>query len=261
MATAGLRGELADDLTSRSTQLGFRILLLRRSAAKTPQQERLCFLARSTQSGAWIRRLGLKDPAELLALDLSVLACDEPPALGDPCEPIYTICTHGRRDPCCAEYGRSLIRQLNGADEPSLHKRVWESSHLGGHRFAANLACFPDAVFYGQVEPEEVGGVLDACRDGLIYMPRYRGRSAFSPTVQAADHYLRSRLGIRSLDDLQLVSEQETGANTFGVKFTGAGGEIHRVEVEIHEGRLRPESCNKDKLTPVRRYAMRYVDG
>lgn len=261
MASGWSLGGVAEELTAVSKRLGFRTLLLRRSAARTPRDTRLCFLARCAPSGTWIRRLEIQSPEELLNLDFSVFAYDKPPNIGSACQPIYCICTHGRRDPCCAEYGRRLMRRLNEIDDPSVQESVWESSHQGGHRFAANLACFPHGVFYGRVEPAEVQKVLTAHSKGLISLPHYRGRSAFSRAAQAADYFLRSRLDVRGLDDLQLVGEEEVGPQVVEVGFAGVGDSRHRVEVRLSEGPMRRESCNKDKLTPVVNYEMRYLNG
>ncbi|MBW3590449.1 MAG: hypothetical protein KY393_01130 [Actinobacteria bacterium] len=261
MASGWSLGGVAEELTAISKRLGFRTLLLRRSAARTPQDTRLCFLVRSAPSGTWIRHLEIQSPGELLNLDFSVLAYDEPPDVGSECQPVYCVCTHGRRDPCCAEYGRRLMRRLNEIDDPSIQECVWESSHQGGHRFAANLACFPHGVFYGRVKPEEVEELLAAHAKGVISLSHYRGRSAFSRAAQAADHFLRSRLGVRGLDDLQLAGEEVVGSNVVEVAFAGMEGSRHRVEVRLSEGPLRRESCNKDKLTPVTDYEMRYLNG
>lgn len=259
MQTADLAGDLANELTAQSKQHGFRILLMRRSAARTPPSGRSCFMVRCTQSGTWMRRLALSSPGDLKDIDLRLLASDRPPALGEPCEPLYAVCTHGRRDPCCAEYGRRLMRRLQDIDDPSLTENLWESSHQGGHRFAANLACFPQGAFYGYVEPEGAADLLRAHAQGVPELANYRGRSAFSPVAQAADHFLRSHLTVRGLDDLRLAGEEQTDPQTHEVVFA-LDGQRHRVEVRVSEGPMRRESCNKDKMTPVTRYRMRRLD-
>ena len=58
--------------------------------------------------------------------------------------PLVLVCTHGRRDRCCAVKGRPLVNELEklypfnrGSDV------VWETSHIKGHRFAATLLLMP----------------------------------------------------------------------------------------------------------------------
>ena len=70
-------------------------------------------------------------------------------------------------------------------------ERLWQSSHLGGHRFAPNLSSCrrdparPDSRRAGP----GVAGLLD---DGRIPLDLYRGRTAYAPPVQAAELFVRS---------------------------------------------------------------------
>ena len=54
------------------------------------------------------------------------------PAFPLPPAPLLLVCTHGRRDACCAQFGRptamALARRYGTA--------VWETTHVGGDRFA-----------------------------------------------------------------------------------------------------------------------------
>ena len=52
--------------------------------------------------------------------------------------PVVVVCTHGRRDVCCAERGRPLAA-ATALEHPGA---VWESTHVGGDRFAGE----PDRV-------------------------------------------------------------------------------------------------------------------
>src|SRR5215211_7167819 len=45
--------------------------------------------------------------------------------------PLYIVCTHGKRDRCCALYGRPLYDALRHETDSG---RVWQSSHVGGDR-------------------------------------------------------------------------------------------------------------------------------
>lgn len=260
MATEGLAGELADQLAKLSSELDFRVLLIRRQAGRRPHRSRRCFLVRSAGNRPWIRRLTISDPADLLDTDLGVLASDEEPSLGDPCPPMYLICTHGRRDPCCAEYGRALSRDLRGGCDQSLAECIWESSHQGGHRFAANLACFPHALFYGQVTPDTGRRIMEAYPEGSIVLEHYRGRSVYSRVGQAADYLVRTRDRLTGIDEVRIQGEQKTSEERYELSVaTPAGSET--VVLRLEQGPLRPESCNKPKLTPLVRYEMEQVNG
>ena len=64
-------------------------------------------------------------------------------------DPLLLVCTHGRRDRCCALDGRALAAALAAAEEP----HVWECSHLGGHRFAPTALVLPTGYLYGHLDP------------------------------------------------------------------------------------------------------------
>lgn len=253
LTTSAIDPEVGAELNRLSKEHGFRIMLIRRGAGRSSGGARSCFLARSAQSETWMERLEMANPAELLTVDLDVLSRPLPPGLGEPAGPLWAICTHGRRDPCCAEYGRRLIRMwAENAVDDTCHG-LWESSHQGGHRFAANLALFPHALFYGQIEVGNAQQIVDAYRDGRLTLDGYRGRSAFDGVTQAADYLVRRRENITGIDDLRPAGKADLGAGRYRVTFDSPSGEVG-VLLEVDEGPLRPESCNKPKLTPSKIY-------
>ena len=114
-------------------------------------------------------------------------------------DPLFVVCTHGRRDPCCAERGRPLAQALAAAAAGA----VWESTHVGGDRFAGNLVAFPHGLYFGRVEPEEAADIARDYGDGRIArLDRYRGRSCDPFPVQAAERAVRERTGAARIDDV-----------------------------------------------------------
>ena len=112
-------------------------------------------------------------------------------------QPLVVVCTHGRRDPCCAERGRPVAEGLAAAF-PDLS---WESTHVGGDRFAGNLVAFPHGLYFGRVEPDEAPEIARGYAEGRIArLDRYRGRSSDPPHVQAAEVALRDHLGLDRID-------------------------------------------------------------
>ncbi|MGY1772816.1 sucrase ferredoxin [Blastococcus sp. SYSU D00813] len=108
----------------------------------------------------------------------------------------YLVCAHGGHDACCALRGRPVARGLlaAGAD-------VWECSHLGGDRFAANVVVLPLGVYYGRV-PGDGTELLAAHEKEQVALPFLRGRAGLAPAVQAAQHHARAELGLLGVDDL-----------------------------------------------------------
>ncbi len=101
-------------------------------------------------------------------------------------EPTYFVCTNGQRDLCCARYGLPAYRELRAL----VGGRAWQTTHVGGHRFAPNVVVLPQGVLYGRVHPDEVPGFVAEVEAGRVSMPHVRGRSAFPPEAQAAEAVL-----------------------------------------------------------------------
>jgi hypothetical protein len=116
--------------------------------------------------------------------------------------PLFVVCTHGKRDRCCAKYGRPLYDGLKGKVDPEW---VWQSTHVGGDRFAGNVVVLPEGLFYGRVGEEDLDPILDDYFDGRIHLERYRGRSAYTFGVQAAELAVREKTGLTGVHDVELL--------------------------------------------------------
>ena len=229
LTQSGLDAAVAAALAARCRRHQVRPLLIRRPGFARPGRRRQCYLAHSGDRRSWVRGLSVEDPAELLALDWSVLASDRAPVLGEtPSAPVSLVCTNGRHDRCCAVYGRPLARALVAAGVPE----VWECSHIGGDRFAANLVCLPEGVYFGRVGPDEGPAVVADYRRGLLTLDRYRGRSSYPPLVQAAEMFVRQGSGTRELDGLVLLRAEQTGDHTLDATFAVRAETVWRVRVD-----------------------------
>ena len=127
-----------------------------------------------------------EDDDELLGLDVeSVLEGRSHPAgravTQDPAS-LYAVCAHGTHDVCCAIRGRPVAAALDRA-RPG---QVWESSHVGGDRFAANVLVLPSGLLYGKVVESAAGALAEAVDRGGVLHHHLRGRVGFQPDVQAA---------------------------------------------------------------------------
>jgi hypothetical protein len=202
-------GQALHELGRRTTA---RVLLIRRNA-RTPEPDRvrgrvLCF-AIDTRD-AWLGRRDLDRIEDAVTLDPRARRDFEPSS-----GPVFVVCTHGRRDPCCAERGRPLAEALAAAAPAA----AWESTHVGGDRFAGNVVAFPHGVTFGRVEPNEAAAIVGAHREGRIGpIHRYRGRTSDPFDVQAADAAIRSRHDLDRIDDVRLrdrIRTRQTSEVTF----------------------------------------------
>jgi hypothetical protein len=186
---------VARALLARADEADVKVHLIRRTARRGSPVPRTCFLAVTARGGAWIERHELHDPAEVLELDLTLRAPDPATKWA---RPVYAVCTHGKRDPCCARRGRPLARALR-AHRPD---ETWQIGHIGGHRFAATFLAFPHGLAFGRVPAAAGPGIVDALEAGEIALEHLRGRAGDPWMVQAADVLVRRELGLRALDAL-----------------------------------------------------------
>jgi Sucrase/ferredoxin-like len=222
-----------------------RLLFIRR-----PRSEHhgiVCYTGTTPERGGRLFRLELESHDDLVGLDL--FGRDRGALLGTP---LLAVCTHGKRDRCCARYGRPLYDAVSDQIDPDW---VWQCTHVGGDRFAGNVVCFPEGLYFGRVGLGDVWPLLDDYLAGRIYVDRYRGRCAYSFPVQAAERELRVRLGLRGVDDLRLAGSKRVDGG-WRVAFDAAGRH-HELEVEAVEGELAYLTCDADQPKRPRRYVVR----
>ena len=116
------------------------------------------------------------------------------------------VCTNGRHDACCATYGRPLVRDLR--DSPWA-AQVWECSHIGGDRWAANLVLLPDSLYFGHQDSTSARRVLAAHDAGRLELLGFRGRTTSRLVEQAAEHHVRVTLQLDRLDAVRAIERPD----------------------------------------------------
>lgn len=143
-------------------------------------------------------------------------------------EPLFIACTHGKRDPCCAKYGLRAYRAL----VDHVGDLAWQATHVGGCRFAGNVVCFPHGIYYGHVEPDEIGTTVQEFRAHRLYLDKYRGRLSLSVEADVAEYFLRLHTGVRELAQFRLLDVQHETAQRWCARFVSCtNGAIHRLHV------------------------------
>lgn len=240
---SGLPDDLVADVTARTDALGIRIQLVRRhdrdGRATAPDT---AYLVRSVSGSSWARRFDVASPADLAGLPLEAVMGPTPPALGDAVTAaIHLVCTHGRRDACCAQLGRATASAFAGAATET--DEVWETTHTGGHRFAANVVVLPTGHVYGRVDPEQAEAVVAAHAEHQVLPALLRGRSCDDTWGQVADVAVRQHLGLTGVEDVRVVATRETDDDAI-VTLEVTGGETLRVTLRRSQtGSARPFSC------------------
>jgi hypothetical protein len=216
-----------------------RVQLIRRPTGRGTREEpaspapRTVFVARSSGAAPWLARGTVTDLDQVAEWPVDELRSGNLPAGLTQCaNDLILVCTNGRRDACCAKYGRAAADALrnHGAHD------VWETTHLGGHRFAPAVLQLPSGYQYGGGAATTL--TTDACR----------GRSGLSPDAQVAELAVLTELGASRPVPLDVDETDGQGA----LVVTGTEGRRWQVSIELEDaGTSRPESCGKPAL-PLR---------
>jgi len=209
---SGLDPEISATLARTATheqtpQQQIRIQLIRRPRPLMhgSGRSKTAYIVHSGPS-AWARRITFERDEELLALPIGDALQAHPSQVGDAVDhPLFLVCTHGSRDRCCAELGRPVALSLcdyvadaasdASTDEAHAGIEIWETSHVGGHRFAGNVVVLPEGLVYGRLDAAAARTVVEAHRSGQVATDWLRGRSGYPPAVQAAEVFARQRTG------------------------------------------------------------------
>lgn len=248
-ADSRLPAPLAARLHARATRAGVRVLLIRRLGRYQPHR-RTCLLAHAGPPDERFLETVLLDRVDdVLELDLEALGRGEQPGAGPAtAERHYLTCTNGRRDPCCAALGRPVARALGDR----LPGRAWQTTHLGGHRFAANVLVLPDGLLFGRLDAGQAVSLAAALEEGRLPVEHLRGRSGLPPAVQAAEILLRRELGLTDADAAPAVAQDPP---TFAL---AEGRWVVRVDPRPLPA--RQVSCHGDKLEAPVEWRLRSIE-
>jgi hypothetical protein len=185
-----------------------------------------------------------REPRELLDLDLR-----SPVTAAGP-QDVALVCTHGRHDLCCAIEGRPVAAAL-AADSGW---EVWETSHLGGDRFAANLLLLPEGDLVGGLDGPAAVEVARAYRGGLLLAPHHRGRLGRPAVEQAGLHHVMVALGEQRRGAVQVERITQLGERQWvlAVVHRGPGGAAVSYRVQLSATWSVPARLTCAAVTPSR---------
>ena len=197
-------------LVESAEEFGVRMQLIRRPGRRRAGDVRSVFLGWTAGDSPWLRCAEVSASAPALTeRDLKELADGIVPSFGvgwD--EPVFLVCTHGKRSVCCARLGTPLAQALANRHRGP----VWETTHVGGHRFAANLVILPHGLYYGPVGVGPAAAAIDAYQRGAVVVDRYRGRAGQARADQEAEYARLAEAGVLPLPLSALSAEREPGA-------------------------------------------------
>jgi hypothetical protein len=240
---SGLSDQVKQHLRGQVAAVPHGRLLFIRRPDRRRRPELVAFAASSRPGEESLRRFEFEAYEDLRGMDLRA---------GSPAaQPLFLVCTHGKHDPCCARHGRPLYEALRDELDPDW---AWQVTHIGGDRFAGNLVCLPEGLYYGRVDRDTAGTVLDEHFARRVLLDHYRGRSIYTFPVQAAERSVREATGLIGIDDLSL--EKVERRNGYCDVTFAAAGSSHTVHVEEEPGDLTLLTCSSEAPKRPRRYVV-----
>lgn len=234
-----------NSLLDQAELAGVRTQFIRRTAARRAVPPHTVYLAHTTGPQPWLLTATVEDLEELRGLDLAAVAAGRRPDFGAPSDPVLLVCTHGQREICCARYGRPTATTL--ADR--FGDAVWETSHVGGDRFAGNIVCLPYGTYHGRASAANAASIGAAALRGDVVVRHFRGRSGWPAAVQAADCYARRLTGVTEVHAVRRRGYQAHPDGRTQVDLSVRGRELRVVVRPAPLGRPFLTSCAVGAIT------------
>jgi hypothetical protein len=223
----------------RSRVPGMRMALIKQTDRNSGPLS--AFWAFSSELGPRLFRTDF-DTYQELSLDFEQLQ-------GEAAQTMFAVCTHGTHDLCCAQFGNKIYSEMSASSED-----VWQVSHIGGCRFAPNVVCLPHGVVYGRVERVDCAAIVSTYNQGLLLLPKLRGRSCYAKPAQAAEQFLRTAKHLAALQDLRLTGQEEIEPGRWSMTFLTRDSVQHQVSVAREENHRNTfKSCSAMELSPRER--------
>jgi hypothetical protein len=213
------------------------------------------FIVRSREREPFIVEFALDAYERLLEINVAAVASGQSLEGGSLMKgALFLVCTHGKRDKCCAKFGYPLYKSLS--EQTALP--LWQSSHVGGDRFAANLICFPHGIFYAHVTGEGGRRIIDEYEGRRLVLDEYRGRVCYSYPVQAAEFFIRRESGIVLIDGLRQLDCERLSERRWRARFISTNdGRVHEAEVASRPSDFQTYiTCHSDEEKRVVQYLL-----
>jgi hypothetical protein len=221
MESKGIPQNLRDLVASvKSAKLPVRFLLF--TGEQSGSSTRILLFRRQERfsSGYLRRELRVDAIAEVAPLLSEYLTED---GFSIECQPSeiqdYFVCTHGSHDKCCAHYGYPFYRKAKAIADSLEQVRVWQVSHIGGHRFAPTVLSLPDGRYYGALDEEAFAAIAQRKGDINALNWVYRGWGILPKQAQVVEReillqhgweFMQSRVICSVTEDTQVQLCYET---------------------------------------------------
>lgn len=171
------------------------------------------------------------------------------------------VCTHGAMDACCGKFGYPVYERLRDIAENSDELRVWRTSHIGGHRFAATILDLPEGRGWGHLDAETAERALRRDVPAADLAEKYRGWASLRTDLeQVAERAILAREGWEWTGYLKSSSVSRAGDNGGGevrIEYSspdGAVSGVYEATVEPAESVMTLPKTGAGPLEEVQKY-------
>lgn len=210
------------------------------------------YVAKSDESEPKLFEFDFKSYEELLGLDINKVLEGNSHLRK---EPLVLVCTNGAYDKCCGKYGFSVYLEAAKNENGFI---AWQTTHLGGHRFAANVLFLPYGIYYGRVSKENINDFIECSMIKNIDLAHYRGRSCYNKDVQAAEYFLRTKTGIKEISGFSFISLKNLDKENSIIEFVSQSDEkAYYVHIKKNkEAFTNYTSCKDQEKSPITQYGL-----
>ena len=122
---------------------------------------------------------------------------------------------------------------------------MWQTTHVGGHRYAPNVVYLPGDWFLGFVHADLSVDLVNRLDQGVLDLHHIRGRAGLSPLEQAAEHFARGCLHAVRVDQLQWEDTQWLAEDRLLARFHVSATDT-QIELEVTQslGPAATASCD-----------------
>jgi hypothetical protein len=219
-----------------------------RKRVEPPRECRVYIVRSAPRTGQLV--LDLPSIDDVAAVPFAELAAERLPVAE---RPLILVCTHGQHDSCCGRRGYPLFDAMRGRDDVD----VWQCSHIGGDRFAANALVLPWGIYYGPVEPREAELLVFSVLRDEILIPSYRGRSSMSRPAQAAETFVRRVTNVAGRDAFRVLSRETLVDGRMRMQLREGTGTLHEVTIEHYTAADEAfPTCTTRESQPIRQFRL-----
>lgn len=200
--------------------------------------------------------------AEAAPAGIAALAAGErsPETEIGPAPPEVLLCSHGKRDRCCGQFGTRLHQQVEHR-WPGV--RVRRCSHTGGHRFAATGITLPDGRFWADLDEIVLDQIVTRSGQPSDLAVHDRGSTGLDSWAQPVERALLARHGWAWLDanvlDVSSKVDADVRGATVSLTWSGSDAAAHLTRGRVEVGRDVPVPVCGDPAAPPKKTSRELV--